>query len=153
MVKVIDQSSDSELGYHNSEPDHVGSSKDPIIVFGDHTCRMYLLIEPFSLGPNTVPFIPNTDVSSYYLYYVLRGLVETHEYKRHWTELCAKRVTLGPLALVQHFSGHAMLLHSEMVVLSRAQRNLRRIRDLLLPRLISGELDVSDLDIHGERVQ
>jgi len=27
-------------------------------------------------------------------------------------------------------------------------QNLRKTRDLLLPKLISGEIDVSDLDIH-----
>jgi type I restriction enzyme S subunit len=32
--------------------------------------------------------------------------------------------------------------------LARKNRNLRQTRDLLLPRLISGELDVSDLDIN-----
>jgi len=32
--------------------------------------------------------------------------------------------------------------------LTSANRNLRRTRDLLLPKLISGELDVSDLDIN-----
>jgi hypothetical protein len=31
----------------------------------------------------------------------------------------------------------------------RANSNLRQTRDLLLPRLISGELDVSQLDIVG----
>ena len=34
-----------------------------------------------------------------------------------------------------------------MLVLSRKNTILRRTRDLLLPRLISGEVDVSALDI------
>jgi len=32
--------------------------------------------------------------------------------------------------------------------LTSTNRNLRHTRDLLLPKLISGELDVSDLDIN-----
>ena len=35
----------------------------------------------------------------------------------------------------------------EITTLSQKNANLRQTRDLLLPRLISGELDVSDLDI------
>jgi type I restriction enzyme S subunit len=34
-------------------------------------------------------------------------------------------------------------------VLLRANANLRATRDLLLPRLISGEIDVSELDLDG----
>lgn len=33
--------------------------------------------------------------------------------------------------------------------LSQQNRVLREARDLLLPRLVSGELDVSDLDLDG----
>ena len=35
------------------------------------------------------------------------------------------------------------------VSLRQRNANLRRTRDLLLPRLVSGELDVSELDIRG----
>jgi type I restriction enzyme S subunit len=35
----------------------------------------------------------------------------------------------------------------QAVVLESATRTLRKARDLLLPRLISGEIDVTDLDI------
>ena len=35
-----------------------------------------------------------------------------------------------------------------MILLRIKNQNLRKTRDLLLPKLISGEIDVSDLDIH-----
>ena len=56
-VIVVDQSRADFLGFHDNEPDHNASPTDPIIIFGDHTCKMQLMITPFSLGPNVVPFI------------------------------------------------------------------------------------------------
>ena len=45
------------------------------------------------------------------------------------------------------FDGCCRPLFSYILNLSKKNVNLRRTRDLLLPKLISGELDVSDLDI------
>jgi type I restriction enzyme S subunit len=58
-----------------------------------------------------------------------------------------------PLALVDHFEtavgGHFQLYHN----LTSRNRLLRQTRDLLLPKLISGQLDVEELDIEtGEPV-
>jgi type I restriction enzyme S subunit len=50
-------------------------------------------------------------------------------------------------ALAAQFCSIAHSLHLERVTLERSTTTLRRTRDLLLPRLISGEVDVSELDI------
>jgi type I restriction enzyme S subunit len=39
-------------------------------------------------------------------------------------------------------------IFKEIYILSMKNQNLRKTRDLLLPKLISGEIDVSDLDVH-----
>jgi type I restriction enzyme S subunit len=49
--------------------------------------------------------------------------------------------------LVYRYHEFAAPLFSEMLVLSRKNTVLRRTRDLLLPKLISGEVNVSELDI------
>ncbi len=36
-------------------------------------------------------------------------------------------------------------MHMQLVTLTRHARNLRRTRDLLLPRLLSGQIDVEAL--------
>jgi type I restriction enzyme S subunit len=38
-------------------------------------------------------------------------------------------------------------MSNQIIILKRKNANLRRTRDLLLPKLISGALDVSKLDI------
>ncbi len=49
--------------------------------------------------------------------------------------------------LVGGFEGHCAPLMRQLATLTNKNSNLRRTRDLLLPKLISGEIDVSNLDI------
>lgn len=55
--------------------------------------------------------------------------------------------TLPPDALVARFSEHARNILANVRVLERSNEVLRATRDLLLPRVISGEVDVTDLNM------
>jgi type I restriction enzyme, S subunit len=143
---IIDQSQGSYLGFHDNEPDFPATSDSPIIIFGDHTCKMQLMVKPFSIGPNVVPFIA-ANISLYYLYFLVHELVETKEYKRHWTELIGKEIVYSHSPLVKRFDKYIKTILEQIEVLTGKNFILRQTRDLLLPKLISGELDVSDLDI------
>lgn len=57
-------------------------------------------------------------------------------------------VLLPPNDLITSFAGYSQPIVEEILVLYRQTSNLRHTRDLLLPRLILGELDVSELDIN-----
>ena len=50
--------------------------------------------------------------------------------------------------IIDFFEGLATPLNDKAGVLTKKNNSLRHTRDLLLPRLISGEVDVSDLDIN-----
>lgn len=68
------------------------------------------------------------------------------------TELSRGRITdtaflLPPKALQDQFGGSVRAMRQLAVRLQAMNRNLRTTRDLLLPKLISGELDVSELPI------
>ena len=52
-----------------------------------------------------------------------------------------------PREIVQHFGRVAMSFVELILALQQRSQTLHRTRDLLLPRLISGEVDVSELDI------
>ena len=94
-VVVIDQSRADILGFHDNEPDHYATPQNPVVTFGDHTCKMQLMITPFSLGPNVVPFIARDEMPINYLFFQVSNLVETTEYKRHWTDLNNKEVVVA----------------------------------------------------------
>ena len=146
-VIVVDQSRDEYLGFHNNEADHKASLDKPIIIFGDHTCKMQLMVEAFSVGPNVVPFVAVNNLSIYYVFLLVKDLVLTREYKRHWTELSNRQVAVSLLGITKQFANLVIPMFEDIETLRKKNINLRRTRDLLLPKLISGEMDVSELDI------
>lgn len=141
-VIVIDQSQDEYVGFHNNEPSHVASPEAPIALFGDHSCKYQLMITPFSLSENVVPYIGINGVLTGYLYYLTHGIVETTEYKRHWTEFSAKKVLVAPLRLQEEFVKQIIPINEAIQKRKEANRDLIKQRDLLLPRLMSGKLEV-----------
>lgn len=140
-VIVIDQSEKEFLGFHNNEPSHIASYEDPICLFGDHSCKFQLMTQPFSLGENVVPFKGN-NINSYYLFYSTHKIIETEEYKRHWGLFVSKKILIPPMALQRNFEKHLVTIHKQIDTINKCQRLLIKQRDLLLPRLMSGKLEV-----------
>ena len=100
------------------------------------------MITPFSLSENVVPYIGIDGVLTGYLYFLTHGMVETTEYKRHWTEFSAKKVLVAPLRLQEEFVKQIIPINEAIQKRKEASRNLIKQRDLLLPRLMSGKLKV-----------
>lgn len=109
-------------------------------IFGDHTCKMQLLIEPFSVGPNVVPFAAGRELPTTYVFYAVNSLVQTQEYKRHWIPLNAKEIVVADRVTAQRFASLIQPMLVAQEALRKVNRNLRRTRDLLLPRLLSGQV-------------
>ena len=143
-VIVIDQSSNEFMGYHNNEPSHYASFEEPIILFGDHSCKFVLMTKNFSLGENVVPFksIGTEEFDNYYLYYAVHKLIVTEEYKRHWGKFTAMKIFKPQIDLQRRFAEFVKQLVYEKEMLWNQKQNLIKQRDLLLPRLMSGKLEV-----------
>jgi type I restriction enzyme S subunit len=94
------------------------------------------------VGPNTIVFASKPGVSVYYLFELVRGLTTTHEYKRHWNELVRKKVISAPRNLTDAYADFVRPSFVLMAKLRSISRNLRTSRDLLLPKLISGKIDL-----------
>lgn len=144
-VMVVDQSTSDYLGFHDLDVDHPASVNAPRIIFGDHTCKLKLMLRPFSVGPNTIPFVGTGGLDSIYVFQLVQGLVQTREYKRHWTDFSDKQVVLCKKELASSYGDAVRGFFHLAQVLDDKNRTLRATRDLLLPKLISGELDVSTL--------
>ena len=56
-------------------------------------------------------------------------------------------IIIPPTLLIKQFSDTVIPLLDSILVMLEKNTNLRQTRDLLLPKLISGEIDVSELDI------
>jgi len=142
IFPVIDQSTNEFLGFHDNEPDYLASVENPLAIFGDHTCKMQLVIEPFSIGPNVVPFAASGQLPTAFVFYAVNSLVQTQEYKRHWSPLNSKEIVVANNALAQKFADLIKPMLVQQATLRKSIRNLRRTRDLLLPRLLSGQINV-----------
>ena len=87
------------------------------------------------------------------MFFQIFNLVETREYKRYWTELNNKVVAVADCKNRDMFSKLTTPIFKKMEILRRRNHNLCQTRDLLLPKLISGEIDVSELDIDTNEIQ
>lgn len=145
-IIVIDQSTSEYLGFHNDKPDFKANPQKPLIIFGDHTCKMQMLVEDFSIGPNVIP-ISSEKVPITFLYYLIDSLIETKEYKRHWNDLISKKVVLPINSLSESFSNIITPLMTMINHLKHKNMKLKQTRDILLPRLISGEINVENMEV------
>jgi type I restriction enzyme S subunit len=149
QVAVIDQSRADYLGFYDGEPQHRASHDNPTILFGDHTCKMVFMVKPFSLAENVIPFRSQAKISPYFLYHLVKDLARTTEYKRHWTELINREVLIPGENLQLGFENAIKQGHEQIELLREAIRKAEKIRNVLLPRLISGRLSVDNLDIQS----
>lgn len=146
-VPVIDQSQKNILGFHEGEAEHKASFESPMIIFGDHSCKMQMMFENFSLAENVIPLKSKGNISLLYLFSLIKDQVETTEYKRHWGELTSKKVLLAPISLQEKYASLIIDKMKLIETLKTANNYLVSCRDQLLPRLISGKLSVEHLDI------
>lgn len=64
------------------------------------------------------------------------------------------KILLPPIKLIEEFEDFCDPIRNEILLLDFHNSNLRQTRDLLLPKLISGKIDVSELDIDiGEKYE
>ena len=98
--------------------------------------------------------IPNQRVPMYFLFHWIKDNVATFE--RMASGATFKEISRGVFkridflhpanSLVMQFENLIMPIAEQILSLQRQTQNLRRTRDLLLPRLLSGQLDVGELD-------
>ena len=138
---IVQQGEPMIAGFGDAEKLLTATHEAPLFVFGDHTCRMMLLNESFVALPNTVVF--SSDVGeTYWAFHATLGLQKFESYRRHWMELAAKTVVLAPISVQKVFSKTVSTLYQQSWALIHQNRTLEALRDSLLPRLISGELEI-----------
>ncbi len=143
-VPILDQGQSGLIGFHNDEPSFLASTEDPVIVFANHTCYQRLIHHPFSAIQNVLPFKPGPEVPDeiYWLHHATEGLVKLNAYKGHWPEFSAKEFLVPSDDLAKDFSNIVRPQHLQIYKLNEQNIHLAKARDLLLPRLMDGRLEV-----------
>ena len=79
------------------------------------------------------------------VFHLQKGSAQPHVYPK---DLMALKLQIPRLELIQHFEDCISPFYKEIGVLKEKNQILQETRDLLLPRLISGILNVEDLEIN-----
>ena len=111
----------------------------------------------FVFSMDLVKLVPREDVPSNYLYGMLRFSRFSDEVKQYASGANVLHLRpahieqfefpLPPGYLTERYAALASIAYDQCDALLKKNQLLRRARDLLLPRLISAEIDVSELDI------
>jgi type I restriction enzyme S subunit len=90
---IIDQSQSNICGWTDDQ-DALIKEDLPLLVFGDHTCILKLINQPFAQGADGIKILkPRSPIETSYLYqFLCYQPVVTEEYKRHYAILKEKIV-------------------------------------------------------------
>lgn len=143
---VLDQGRNGTLGYHDGDPEFMGTPDSPICLFGDHTCTWRLGLGAFDVGPNVVPLVAKEDspVDSLWMFFGLRGVQEAQEYRRHWMEFKLHEVPWVDEITQSSFLSIARPMVAMIHELDAQSKRLSEVRDALLPEVLSGRIRVLD---------
>ena len=139
LVPILDQGRSGVIGYHNDKPGVKASIEDPIIVFANHTCYMRLISYDFSAIQNVFAF-KGKECNLYWLYLATLGKQEFVEYKGHFPDFLIKEIIVPPDELTELFGKYVKESFSKIFIKDRENSSLVKIRDLLLPKLLNGEI-------------
>lgn len=143
-IPIIDQSREFIAGYTNLE-DAIVLSETPVIVFGDHTRILKYIQFPFAKGADgTQLIISNTELMPEPLLYLslLSVDLSNYHYARHFKYLKEEMIIIPSQEIADSFNNIVDPLFKRVQVLRDINRNCEQARDRLLPKLMSGEIDV-----------
>ncbi|MGV8803432.1 MAG: restriction endonuclease subunit S [Polaromonas sp.] len=143
LIPVFEQGASILLGYHNGTASYQASAENPMFIFGDHTCVTRLSCQLFDISQNVIP-LQGQDRATAWVYYAVKEKQKFQEYRRHWMELISKDVVVAAADTCLEFSKRVSNLHLQMEANERQMQCLRELRDTLLPKLLSGELSVTE---------
>ena len=143
-IPIIDQSRDFIAGYTDDIEALVDIST-PIIVFGDHTRILKLIQFPFAKGADGTQLIVSNchNMPQRLLYCSLINIdLSNYHYARHFKYLKSEEILVPTTEIANKFEAFT----TDIFVQIQNYRNIllqaQQMRDLLLPKLMSGELEV-----------
>lgn len=140
---VVDQGADFIAGYTNN-PKTVYNEN--LIVFGDHSrCYKYCNFE-FACGADGTQLLKTNDenrVPQSLLYYlVINSGLQSYSYTRHFKFLKEIKVLISDIITSQKFDKFVGQNYEQIQKLKLQNNNLSKIRDLLIPQLVTGKREI-----------
>lgn len=143
-IPVIDQSRNFIAGYTNNSEALVNTGT-PVIVFGDHTRILKYIQFPFAKGADGTQLIisDRTNMPQSLLYLSLIAVdLSNYHYARHFKYLKAESILIPSQDVADEFDRLISPIFSQIQKLREKCYKLSQTRDRLLPKLMSGEMEV-----------
>lgn len=140
---IIDQSTDFIGGYTNEKEavyEHL-----PMIVFGDHTRILKYINFPFACGADGTQLVKpeNPSISVAYLYFELISCnLSNYHYARHFKFLKEQVIKLPSEKVMLEYKEETDKVFNLIQLLRLQNTKLREARDILLPKLMNGQIEV-----------
>lgn len=144
----------SELGFFKSSATKMPAGT---ILFSSRAPIGYIAIAQNEITTNQgfKSVIPNKNIGTAYVYFLLKNLLPTIECMASgstFKEISGAGMKSVPTIMpdvdtIQLFSSFCKSVFKEQEVLEAENKHLSALRDSLLPKLMSGELDVSDIEL------
>ena len=144
----------SELGFSKSSTKKMPAGT---VLFSSRAPIGYIAIAKNELTTNQgfKSVIPNENIGTSYVYFLLKNLLPTIEGMASgstFKEISGAGMKSVPTVMpdvniIQLFNNFCEPIFKEQEVLEAENRRLSTLRDSLLPKLMSGEIDISSLDI------
>ncbi|MDP2668482.1 MAG: restriction endonuclease subunit S [bacterium] len=141
-VPILDQGQSGWIGFHNDEPGVSASIDEPVVVFTNHTCNYWLITYPFSAIQNILPYIGINGYPTLFIYYLTREKIKMQEYKGHWPDFEQQEFLVPMPKLAEEYSALIGPIVKKIIKSETENKKLSVIRDLLLSKLMSGEIRV-----------
>lgn len=142
-VPVFEQGASILLGFHNEDSGFKATPDNPLFIFGDHTCITHLSCSEFDISQNVIP-LKGSIRPTIWTFYAIEGKQSFQEYRRHWSEFVIKKICIASEGICQNYS--VLVAKQLLMIESLKNQNveLTQLRDTFLPKLLSGELSVSN---------
>ena len=144
-IPIIDQSRDYIAGYTDDIESRV-ESHEPYIVFGDHTRILKYVPFPFAKGADGTQLIMSNNLDLVPQCFLFTSLVSVdlsnYSYARHFKYLKEEEILVPTASIANAFSKHVAKWYAKIQLNREQLRFLTEARDRLLPKLMSGEIEI-----------
>ena len=144
-IPIIDQSRDYIAGYTDDIESRV-ESNEPYIVFGDHTRILKYVPFPFAKGADGTQLIMSNNLDLMPQCLLFTSLVSVdlsnYSYARHFKYLKEEEILIPTASIANAFSKHVAKWYAKIQLNRKQIRLFTEARDRLLPKLMSGEIEI-----------
>jgi type I restriction enzyme S subunit len=144
-IPVVDQSRDFIAGFTNEVASKLVYTKKAYIIFGDHTRILKLVNFDFARGADgTQVIISNFEKMPQHLFYfsLLNIDLSNYHYARHFKFLKDTEILVPSINVAISFEEKVKVYYDFIQKMRIQNQRLKEARDILLPRLMSGIIEV-----------